>query len=136
MANAVYPKYKEGILQSASNTNLSSGSVKLYLTRTAVYTYASSHQFLSDITGRHATASDALASKTLTDGTFDAADFQFTAPASDGNAYNACVLAVDTGSAATSPVIAYYDTGVTGLPVTPNGGNINITVNASGFFTL
>jgi hypothetical protein len=31
---------------------------------------------------------------------------------------------------------AFYDTGLTGMPVTPNGGNINVTVNASGWFAL
>ena len=33
-------------------------------------------------------------------------------------------------------LIAFYDTGITGMPVTPNGGNINVTVNASGWFSL
>ena len=32
--------------------------------------------------------------------------------------------------------MANIDTGVTGLPVTPNGGDISITWNASGIFTL
>ena len=41
----------------------------------------------------------------------------------------------DTGSEATSPLIAYFDT-VTGLPVTPNGGNINLTFDAAGIFAL
>ena len=35
----------------------------------------------------------------------------------------------DTGNAATSPLIAYIDLTT---PVTPNGGDINITWNASG----
>ena len=30
----------------------------------------------------------------------------------------------------------YLDTSVTGLPVTPNGGNITVTWNASGISTL
>jgi hypothetical protein len=46
------------------------------------------------------------------------------------------VIYVDTGTAATSPLVAYIDSGVTGLPVTPNGGNISITWNASGIFAL
>jgi hypothetical protein len=46
------------------------------------------------------------------------------------------VIYVDTGTAATSPLVAYIDTGVTGLPVTPNGGNITVTWNASGIFAL
>lgn len=37
---------------------------------------------------------------------------------------------IDTGVAGTLRLIAYIDTGVTGLPVTPNGGDINITWDA------
>jgi hypothetical protein len=40
------------------------------------------------------------------------------------------------GVASGYPVVAYIDTGVTNLPVTPNGGNITVTWNASGIFTL
>ena len=39
------------------------------------------------------------------------------------------------GNVATDALIAYIDSG-TGLPVTPNGGDINVTVNASGWFTM
>src|SRR5206468_222846 len=33
-------------------------------------------------------------------------------------------------------LVLFEDTSVTGLPVTPNGGNIVITWNASGIFTI
>ena len=46
------------------------------------------------------------------------------------------MIYIDTGVAGTSRLIAYIDTGVTGLPVTPNGGDINITWDAAGIFTL
>ena len=46
------------------------------------------------------------------------------------------VIYIDTGTASTSPLVAFLDTSVTGLPVTPNGGDITITWNASGIFTL
>ena len=42
----------------------------------------------------------------------------------------------NAGANTTWPLIAYIDTGVTGLPVTPNGGNITVTWNASGIFKL
>ena len=38
----------------------------------------------------------------------------------------AIVIYVDTGTEATSPLIAYIDT-ATGLPITPNGGDIIVT---------
>jgi hypothetical protein len=135
MANAIYPKYKEGLISGGSNLNLSSGNVKAVLVDTGTYTYSASHQFLSDITsGARTATSGNLASKTVTGGVFDSADPTFTA--ATGNQSEAVVLYVDSGAAGTSPLVAYFDTGVTGLPVTPNGGDINITVNASGWFSL
>lgn len=135
MANAIYPKYKEALISGGSNVNLSTGNVKVVLVDGADYTYSAAHQFLSDIAsgGRVATSGN-LASKTVANGVFDSADPTFTA--ATGDQAEILVIYVDTGSAATSPLVAYYDTGVTGMPVTPNSGDINITVNASGWFAL
>ena len=41
----------------------------------------------------------------------------------------------DTGTTSTSNLIAFWDT-ATGLPVTPNGGDITVTFSASGHFTF
>lgn len=131
MANALYPKFKESALQAG--VNMSSGTVKVALVDTGTYTYSAAHQYLSSLTGVVGTA-QTLGSKTFTNGVFDAADSSFTAVT--GNTVEALVIYVDTGNAATSPLIAYIDTGVTGLPVTPNGGDINVTWNASGIFAL
>ena len=46
------------------------------------------------------------------------------------------MLWLDTGTPGTSRLIAYIDSGQTGLPVTPNGGDITYTVDAAGWFTL
>ena len=43
-----------------------------------------------------------------------------------GPSIEAIVIYKDTGSEATSPLIAYIDT-ATGLPITPNGGDIIVT---------
>lgn len=132
MANALYPKWKENLLQISANNGLG-GTVKVALVDTGTYTYSSSHQFLSSLSGVVGTA-QTLGSKTYTNGTFDAADVTFTAVS--GSSAEAIVIYIDTGSSATSPLVAYIDTGVTNLPVTPNGGDIVITWNASGIFTL
>lgn len=131
MANSLYPKFKESLLQAG--VNLSTGTVKVALVDTGTYTYSATHQYLSSLTGVVGTA-QTLGTKTFTNGVFDATDAAFTAVT--GNTVEALVLYVDTGSAATSPLIAFIDTGVTGLPVTPNGGDINVTWNASGIFAL
>ena len=134
MANALYPKWKEQLLQFTTNNNLSAGTVKVALVDTGVYTYNAADQFYSSVTAAAVGTPQTLGTKTFTNGVFDAADVTFTAVT--GASVEALVIYIDTGTAATSPLVAYIDTSVTGLPVTPNGGNIAITWNVSGIFAL
>ena len=83
--------------------------------------------------GARETHSGNLASKTNVLGVCDAADVTFSAVS--GDVSEAVVVYRDSGVAGTSELIAYIDT-ATGLPVTPNGGDITITWNASGIFSL
>jgi hypothetical protein len=133
MANSLYPKWKEALLQNSSNSALT-GTVKAALVDTGTYTYSSAHEFLTSLTGVVGTAQTIGATKSYTDGVFDGGDVTYTAVT--GNSAEALVLYIDTGTAGTSRLVAFIDTGVTGLPVTPNGGNISVTWNASGIFAL
>lgn len=133
MANALYPKWKEALLQFTTNNDLSSGTVKTALV-TAGYTYSSSDQYYSSVSASVVGTPQTLGSKTFTNGVFDAADVSYTAVT--GSQVVSLVIYIDTGNAATSPLVAFIDTGVTNLPVTPNGGDILITWNASGIFAL
>lgn len=133
MANAIYPKYKEALLNGSANTNMSSGTVKVALVDTGTYTYSATHEFLSSLTGRVGTDAT-LGTKTFTNGTFDAADTTWTAVT--GATVEAIVLYIDTGVAGTSRLVAYLDSGYTGLPVTPNGGDIVAQWNAAGIIGL
>jgi len=134
MANALYPLWKEQLLQFTTNNNLSAGTVKVALIDTGTYTYSAAHQFYSSATAAAIGTPQTIGSKTFTNGVFDGADVTFTAVT--GNSVEALIIYIDTGVAGTSPLVAYIDTSVTGLPVTPNGGNIAITWNASGIFAL
>jgi len=131
MASAIYPKFKEALLQG--DYDLSTAVVRAVLIDTGTYTYNSAHDFYNDLSGVVGTESGAFASKTFTNGTFDAADITFTAVT--GSTAEAIVLFVDTGNVATDALIAYLDS-ATGLPVLPNGGDITVTWSASGIFTL
>ena len=137
MANAFYPKWKEAILQGSSNSALNgSGTTGVYaaLVDTNTYTYSSAHQYYSDLSGIVGTPIE-LGTKTYTNGVFDAADTAWAAVS--GSSAEAVVLYVkNAGANTTWRLVAYYDSGVTGLPVTPSGTDINVTVNASGLFTL
>jgi len=123
MANAIYPSAKQAFL--SAGINLTSDTVKAVLVDTGAYTYSASHANLSDIPApaRIAT-SGALASKTITNGVFDAADTTITAVT--GSTVEAIAIFKDTGTATTSSLIAYLDTG-TGFPFTPNGGDCVIS---------
>lgn len=134
MANALYPKWKEQLLQFTANNNLSSGTVKVALIDTGTYTYNSADQFWSSASAASVGTPQTIGSKTFTNGVFDGGDVTFTAVS--GNTIEALILYIDTGNAATSPLVAFIDTGVTGLPVTPNGGDITVTWNATGIFAL
>jgi hypothetical protein len=133
MANAVYPKYKEAVLGSAANSSLVAGVVKAALVDTATYTYSAAHEFQTSLAGVVGTAVT-LGTKTVVNGAFDSADPTFAAVS--GASAEAIVIYIDTGTPATSRLVAFLDTGFTGLPVTPSGGDITVAVNASGWFTL
>jgi len=126
MANAIYPSAKQAFL--SAGINLTSDTIKAVLVDTGAYTYSASHANLSDITApaRIAT-SGALASKTVTSGVFDAADI--TVAGVTGTTVEAVVIFKDTGTASTSSLIGYLDTG-TGFPFTPNGGACEIVWDA------
>jgi hypothetical protein len=132
MANAIYPKYKEAVIQSSANSSLT-GTVKVALVDTGTYTYSAAHEFLTSLTGRVGT-DQTIGTKTYTNGVFDGDNVTWTAVS--GSSVEALVIYIDTGVAGTSRLVAYIDTGVTGLPVTPNGGDITATWNASGIFAL
>jgi hypothetical protein len=132
MASVIYPKFKEALL--SGTYNLTSAAVRAVLIDTGTYTYSAAHDFYDDLSGVVGSESGAFASKTVTSGTFDAADITFTAVT--GATVEAIVLFVDTGSAGADALIAYIDSASSGLPVTPNGGDITVTWHASGIFSL
>lgn len=134
MSNKLYPKYKEALLDGLTNIDVKDGTVKLVLVDLADYTYSDTHDFLDDVPSGARVATMTLGTKTITNGTFDAADNTF--PTVTGDQSEALIVYVDTGSDATSRLVAFYDTGITGMPVTPNGGDINVAFNASGLFSL
>lgn len=134
MANALYPLWKQEVIKGTANTSLT-GTLKVALVDTGTYTYSAAHQFYSSVTGVAGTPV-ALGTKTYVNGVLDAADSTFTAVSNGSVTCEALVFYVDTGTAATSPLVAFMDTGITNMPVTPNGGDISVTWNASGIFAL
>lgn len=137
MANAVFREYKQSLLAGDANTALTgSGSTGLFvaLIDLGTYTFDAADQFYSDITGVVGTDQE-ITTVTTTDGLIDGDNVTFTAVT--GNSVEALILyRKNAGANTTWRLVAFIDTGVTGLPVTPNGGNIVITWNASGIVQL
>jgi len=135
MANALYGLGREAFANGG--IALLADDIKVVLIDAADYTVSiDADDFLDDIAaGARVATSGNLASKTTTLGTFDAADITFSAVS--GDASEALVIYRDSGVASTSELIAYIDT-ATGLPVTPNGGDITVTWDsgADKIFTL
>jgi hypothetical protein len=139
VANAVFPKYKENLLQGTANYDLDqSGSAGVFvaLVDAGVAAYNSAHQFYSDISAGVIATSSELSSKTYTNGTFDAADTTFTS-ATGAQSEALVIFRKVAATASTSwPLVAWIDTSVTNLPVTPNGGDIIVQWDAAGIFSL
>lgn len=107
--------------------------IRCILIDTADYTVdLALHQDLADIPGaaRVATMGASLANKSTpdNDGACDADNVTFTSVTGDES--EALVIYKHTGTEATSTLIAYIDS-ATGLPVTPNGGDIVIQWQAT-----
>lgn len=129
MANALFASFKQQLgLAAIGALNAAGTVIKATLVDTGAYTFNAAHTVIGDVPAGARIATGTLANKTWTGAVFDADDLTYAAvPAGAGSASaaEALVLWVDTGTPATSFLIAYFDT-VTGLPVTPNGGDIQI----------
>jgi hypothetical protein len=130
MANAVYPLFRQALIDASSNVDLNDGTVKAALIDTADYTYSSAHDMWDDASAGVVGTPQTIANTTVTNGLFDGDNVTFSAVT--GDPCEAIIIYIDTGTPSTSRLVAYLDTGVTGLPVTPNGGDITISWNASG----
>jgi hypothetical protein len=136
MANLLYDTFKEGILGNTA-FDMDTDVIKATLIDGADYTFSAAHDEYSggtaDVPAAAKVAESAgLTSPTVTNGVFDTADFTWSSVTGDQS--EEVILWDDTLT--NDRLIANYDTGMTGMPVTPNGGDINVTVNGSGWFAI
>lgn len=137
MANVLYNAFKQAILDEGHD--LVADDIRAILSDAADYTFSSAHDFLDDVPGGARVAvSSALGTKSITNGVFDSADFTWSSVTGDQSEQVILYNHDGNGAGADSArqLIAFYDTGITGMPITPNGGNINVTVNGSGWFAI
>lgn len=123
MANALYDTGRNAFL--LGDIDWVADDIRVILVDTADYTVdLVNHDFLDDVPAiARVATSAAMGTKTAVAGVADAADVTYTAVTGDQS--EALIIYKHTGVESTSQLIAYIDT-ATGLPVTPNGGDITI----------
>jgi len=123
MANALYDKGRDKFLNA--DIDYTADTIRVYLIDTDDYTVdLVNHEFLSSVAVGARVAFAALAGKSTSAGIADANDTVLSSVTGDQS--EALLLCKYTGVDATSALFGWIDT-ATGLPVTPNGGDITIT---------
>lgn len=139
MANTVVNAIRNGVWNSGL-PDLTGLTIKAMFVDNADDTVVATDDFIDDVLSAArvpAIAScPALASKTngvVGVGVFDAADTTFTSLTGDQS--EQLILFEDSGVEASSDIICFWDT-ATGLPITPNGGNVTVVWAAGGILTV
>jgi hypothetical protein len=131
MANALYDPGREGFLDGSIDWD--TDDIR-FACMTSAYTFSAAHKFVSDLTNI-VVRSAAVATKTVTNGVANHAAHTITAVT--GSAIAKIAYYKFNAADASARLICYIDT-ATGLPVTPNGGDITFTpdVGANKLFKL
>lgn len=121
MANALYDLGRNAFLKG--QIDYLTHTIKAALVSGSYTPDLAADQYWSTVVGNVVGTPQALANKTATAGVANADPTTFSSVVGSVVVY--VVIYRDTGTNGTSPLIALIDTG-TGLPVTPNGGDITI----------
>jgi len=142
MANAVYPKFKTSLGVADTNVSLnvdtSTDGPYCALTDTGTHAYSATDQFYSSVVAASIGTDQRIVTPTfgtVAEGVFDGSDLTYTA-VTGASVEALTIYRHNSGANTTWRLVLYLDTSVTGLPVTPNGGDITVTWNASGIFAL
>lgn len=130
----LYPSAKTSFLTQNPSIDMDSDTIKVALIAGNV-SYNSANTVKSSVASYGSTTDQTLTSISVQSGVFDAADATFTTVnVASAQPVSALVIYKDTGTASTSPLIAWIDV----TPVTPNGGNITVQWDntASKIFAL
>lgn len=121
MSNTVYPEAKESLLSGDIDLLVSTISIQMY-DDDAIYDAAD--VFVSDVTGTQVGPAVDITGKAVTNGQFTGSVGTFTPPG--GATVIALIVHVNTGSDATSRVLAWLDTKADTTPISipTTGGSI------------
>jgi hypothetical protein len=139
MANAVYDDARNNILGNGTHgqTDWDTDSIKVGLRDEGTTALNLSTQVdLADVSSAHVATSSAVTSPTVgtaATGSFDHADV--TLSAVSGATVESLDYFEDSGIASTSPLLLNIDAW-TGLPLTPNGGDVTLSPAVTGVFQI
>lgn len=135
MSNAIFATARKNFLDADIDYLVDTIKVQLV---DADYVFSAAHDFFDDVpAGAKIGTAGTLATKTSTGGVAKADNQVFTAVAS-GDTVTGLIIYKDTGSAATSPLIVFFDTKADSNPISvvTNGGDITAVWSASGIFQI
>ena len=137
MANGMFTAFRNGNLSQTTPVDLDTDDiVAMFVDHADDTPVIATDDFIDDILS--AARVPAIAScpslgtitiGTVAAGVFDAANTVFTGLT--GDASESLIIFKDTGTESTSKLIGFWDT-ATGIPLTPNGGDVTVQWNASG----
>lgn len=142
MANAMYDIYKTAVLSASSNVSLTVNDATdgpfCSLCDTDTVAFSQTHDFYNDVASANVGTEQRIVNPTVgtvAQGVFDGDNLTYTAVT--GATVEALIIyRHNAGANTTWRLVVYIDTSVTGLPVTPNSGDITVTWNGSGIFKL
>src|SRR5262245_11836733 len=127
MANACYDIWKNELLRAGSNSSLATAATtkQTFADITSAYTFNQAHDFVDDLGANdnpNYGSATSLANKTFTAAVLDADDTVTTALSGAAD-MGAIILYTDSGAEASSRLVLFLDTGITGMPFTPSGAD-------------
>ena len=140
MANTLYDLWRTAVLAGSTNTLLTVNDATdgpfVALVDTGTYSFSQSHQFYSSLSGIVGTDQriSTPTNGSVAAGIFDGDNLTYTAVS--GATVEALVCYRKNSGANTTWRLVFFLGTATGLAVTPNGGDILVTWNASGIFKL
>jgi hypothetical protein len=139
MANRIYPLYRQNLLAGTAGYDLDVNTAVdgpfCALIDTGAYVYNDGHAFFSSVSGIIGTPQQ-ITNPTVALGVFDGDNLTYLTVPAGPDIEALIVYRHNSGANTTWPLVMYYDQPGGGLPVVPNGGNINVTWNSGGIFSL
>lgn len=136
MTNALFVNYKDLLLGAGTHSfvDWDGDNIKAVLIdETDVTPNPATHVDYDEIDADPVAVSSNMTTVVISAGAVDFDNFSF--PTVSGDAADSLVFFKDSGAAPTSPLIFYIDT-ASGLPVTPNGGDINVNIDPAGLIAF